>query len=252
MFGVLKCLQEDLGTVQHQFAGLENLTTEVASIKEMLGVKLVSQPDTKVANRHNAELTRINDNSSSDSSGEEVTNRAIVSSITEADDESDGFKLPRKRRRLKRKPQLKRTYAETAAMTTTARPTARPTADKPAMLRSCRRNSNNMPEKVVSKLRVASRRSGVPEKDVGDMQRSSVAKLFVSRLHDETTVAEMKAHLSIICKDQLVRVQRLDTRTNEYASFKVSVPAKLKAKLLSKKCWPDGANIRNCVDKFNG
>ena len=178
-----------------------------------------------------------------------MTNRAIVSSITEADDESDGFTLPRKRRRLKRKPQLlKRTYAETAAMTTTARPTA----NKPTMLRSCRRNSSNVPEKVVSKLRVASRRSGVPEKDVGDMQRSSVAKLFVSRLHDETTVAEMKAHLSVICKDQLVRVQRLDTRTNDYASFKVTVPAKLKAKLLSKKCWPEGANIRNFVDKFNG
>ena len=201
VFGVLKCLQEDLGTVQHQFAGLENLTKEVASSKEMLGAKHVSKPETKVANRRNAELNRSNDNSSSDSSDEEVTNRAIVSSITEADDESDGFKLPRK---------------------------------------------------VVSKLRVASRRSGVPEKDVGDMQRSSVAKLFVSRLHDETTVAEMKAHLSVICKDQLVRVQRLDTRTNDYASFKVTVPAKLKAKLLSKKCWPEGANIRNCVDKFNG
>ena len=251
VFGVLKCLQEDLGTVQHQFAGLENLTKEVASIKEMLGAKHASKPETKVAtgNRHNAELNRSNDNSISESSEEEVTNRAIVSSITEADDESDGFTLPRKRRRLKRKPQLlKRTYAETAAMTTTARPTA----NKPTMLRSCRRNSSNVPEKVVSKLRVASRRSGVPEKDVGDMQRSSVAKLFVSRLHDETTVAEMKAHLSVICKDQLVRVQRVDTRTNDYASFKVTVPAKLKAKLLSKKCWPEGANIRNFVDKFNG
>ena len=95
-----------------------------------------------------------------------MTNRAIVPSLSEADDESDGFKLARKRRRLKRNPQLKRTYAETAAMATTARPTA----DKPTMLRSCRRNSSNVPEKVVSKLRVASRRSGVPEKDVGDMQ----------------------------------------------------------------------------------
>ena len=152
------------------------------------------------------------------------SNTPNVSSITEADDESDGFKLLRKRRRLKRKPQLKRTTA------------ARPTADKPSMLRSCRRNSSNVPEKVVSKLRVASRQSGVPEKDVGDMQRSSVAKLFVSRLHDETTVAEMKAHLSVICKDQLVRVQRLDTRTNDYASFKVTVPAKLKAKMLARGC----------------
>ena len=248
VFGVLKCLQEDLGTVQHQFAGLQNLTKEVASIKEMLGAKLVSKPETKVANRHNAEPNRINDNSSSDSSEEEMTNRAIVSSLTEADDESDGFKLPRKRRRLKRKPQLKRKYAETAAMATAARPTA----DKPTMLRSCRRNSNNVPERVVSKLRVASRRSGVPEKEVGDMQRPTVAKLFVSRLHDETTVAEVKAHLNVICKDHLVRVQRLDTRTNDYASFKVTVPAKLKAKLLSKKCWPEGANIRNFVDKFNG
>ena len=163
-----------------------------------------------------------------------MTNRAIVSSRTLADYESDGFKLPRKRRRLKRKPQLKRTYAETAAMTTATRPTA----DKPTMARSCRRNSNNVPERVVSKLMVAYRRSGVPEKDVGDMQRSSVAKLSVSRLHDETTVAEMKAHLSVICKDQLVRVQRLDKRTNDCASFKVTVPAKLNAKLLSKKCWP--------------
>ena len=234
--------------MQHQFAGLENLTKEVASIKEMLGAKHVSKPETKVANRRNAELNRSNDNSSSDSTDEEVTNRAIVSSITEADDESHGFKLLRKRRRLKRKPQLKRTYAETAAMATTARPTA----DKPTMPRSYRRNSSNVSEKVVSKLRVASRRSGVPEKDVGDMQRSSVAKLFVSRLHDETTVAEMNAHLSVICKDQLVRVQMLDTRTNDYASFKVTVPAKLKAKLLSKKCWPEGANIRNFVDEFNG
>ena len=130
VLGVLKCLQEDLGTVQHQFAGLQNLTKEVASIKEMLGEKLVSKPETKFANRHNAEPNRINDNSSSDSSEEEMTNRAIVSSLTEADDESDGFKLPRKRRRLKRKPQLKRTYAETAAMATAARPTA----DKPTML----------------------------------------------------------------------------------------------------------------------
>ena len=54
MFGVLKCLQEDLGTVQHQFAGLENLTKEVASIKEMLVAKLVPKPETKVANRQNA------------------------------------------------------------------------------------------------------------------------------------------------------------------------------------------------------
>ena len=61
-------------------------------------------------------------------------------------------------------------------------------------------------------------------------------------------VAEEKAQLSVICNDQLVRVQRLDTRTNDYASFKVTVPAKLKAKLLSKKCWPEGANIRNFVD----
>ena len=105
---------------------------------------------------------------------------------------------------------------------------ARPTADKPTMLRSCWRNSNNVPERFVSKLRVASRRSGVPEKDVGDMQRSSVAKLFVNRLHDETTVADVKALLSVICKDQLVRVQRLDTRRNDYASYKVTVPAKLK------------------------
>ena len=118
-----------------------------------------------------------------------------------------GFKLPRKRRRLKRKPQLKRTYAVTAAMATAPRPTA----DKPTMLRSCRRHSNNVPERVVSKLRVASRRSGVPEKEVGGMQRPTVGKLFVSRLHDETTLAEVKAHLSVICKDQLVRVQRLDT-----------------------------------------
>ena len=88
--------------MQHQFAWLQNLTKEVASIKEMLGAKLVSKPE-----RHNAEPNRINDNSSSDSSEEEVTNRAIVSSLTEADDELDGFKLPRKRRRLKRKPQLK-------------------------------------------------------------------------------------------------------------------------------------------------
>ena len=174
----------------------------MARIKEMLGAKLVPKPETKVANRHNAERNRINDNSSSDSSEEKVTNRAIVSSLTEADDESDGFKLTRRRRRLKRKPQLKRTYAETAATATAARPKP----DKPTMLRSCRRNSNNVPERFVSKLRVASRRSGVPEKDVGDMQRSSVARLFVSRLHDETTVAEVKAHLSIICKDQLVRM----------------------------------------------
>ena len=51
MFGVLKCLQEHLGSVQRQFAGLQNLTKEVASIKEMLGAKLVSKPETKVANR---------------------------------------------------------------------------------------------------------------------------------------------------------------------------------------------------------
>ena len=82
--------------------------------------------------------------------------------------------------------------------------------------------------------------------------QSRVCTPGFSRLHDETTVAEMMAHLSVICKDQLVRVQRLDTRTNDYASFKVTVPAKLKAKLLSKKCWPEGANIRNFVDKFNG
>ena len=99
-----------------------------------------------------------------------------------------------------------RTYAEMAAMATAAQPTA----DKPMMLRSCRRNSYNVPERVVSKLRAASRQSGVPEKDVGDMQRSSVAKLFVNRLHDETTVADVKAHLSIICTNQLVLVQRLD------------------------------------------
>ena len=44
---------------------------------DAIGSKLVSKPETKVANRHNAELNRITDNSSSDSSEEEVTNRAI-------------------------------------------------------------------------------------------------------------------------------------------------------------------------------
>ena len=100
-----------------------------------------------------------------------------------------------------------------------------------------------------SKLRAAPKRIDMPEKDVEAEQRHSFAKLFVSRRHIETTVTEVKADLGLVCKDQ-VRVQRLETRTTDYASFKVSVPAKAKAKLMSKKCWPEGANVRNYVDKF--
>ena len=58
-------IEVSAGASRHSAAsicGLQNLTKEMATIKEMLGVKLVSKPVTKIANRHNAELNRINDN----------------------------------------------------------------------------------------------------------------------------------------------------------------------------------------------
>ena len=251
VFGVLKCLQEDLGAVQQQFAGLQNLAKEVADIKEIIMLKPVSKDTSKVAaetadrRKHTDadELKRHNNKRSSDSS-EAESSKQVDASPTEADDESDGFQVPRKKRRLKRKIQPKRTYAETAGSAPTVR-----SQEKPTTLRSYKKSTTDVQADTGSKLRAAPRRINMPEKDVEAEQRHSFAKLFVSRLHIETTVTEVKDHLGLVCKDQ-VRVQRLETRTTDYASFKVSVPAKAKAKLMSKKCWPEGANVRNYVDKF--
>ena len=87
VFGVLKCLQEDLGAVQQQFARLQNLAKEVGDIKEIIMLKPVSKDTSKVAaetadrRKHTDadELKRQNNNRSSDSSEAEASKQADAS-----------------------------------------------------------------------------------------------------------------------------------------------------------------------------
>ena len=73
--------------------------------------------------------------------------------------------------------------------------------------------------------------------------------MFVSRFHSRTTVKEIVDH---VCRETglTLRVERLQSRYDSYASFCIYASTRLNKMLLDPFIWPSGTVIRDYIERY--
>jgi hypothetical protein len=152
-----------------------------------------------------------------------------------------GFTTVRRKQRPRKKAKSQRSFADVASSVRTRHVVANTNTNV-----NERCNPLGVANKVNynSNLRTATNMSKMLNNNV---RHSRFVNIFVSRLHANTNVQDIKCHIHDLCKEKF-RIQKLVTKYNGYSSVKLSVPHKIKGDILNKQNWPEGVYIRTFVE----